>query len=86
MKYILGIESTAHTFGIGIINSKGETLSNVTDTKTSTEGGFLPREAAEHHYLLAKELLEKALTQANLSINDIDLIGFSQSPFLSERA
>jgi N6-L-threonylcarbamoyladenine synthase len=43
MKYILGVESTAHTFGIGIIDSKGKTLANIKDTLTSNAGGFLPK-------------------------------------------
>ena len=28
---ILGVESTAHTFGVGIVNDKGKVLSNVYD-------------------------------------------------------
>ena len=81
---ILGIESTAHTFGIGIVNSKGKTLANFKDTKTSESGGFLPREAAEHHYLIAGDMIKKALKEAKLKIKDIDLIGFSRSPGIGQ--
>jgi N6-L-threonylcarbamoyladenine synthase len=85
MKNILGIESTAHTFGIGIINSKGETLANIKDTFVPEEGqGFIPREAAEHHYSLGESMLGKALKKAKLTMKDISLIGFSQSPGIGQ--
>lgn len=84
MKYILGIESTAHTLGVGIIDSKGNTLANEKETLTSTSGGFLPREAAEHHYNNISLFLDNALKKANLKMSDIDLIGFSQSPGIGQ--
>jgi N6-L-threonylcarbamoyladenine synthase len=84
VKYILGIESTAHTFGVGIVTSKGEILANERDTLKVESGGFLPREAAEHHYTLANELLDSALNKANLSLKDISLIGFSQGPGIGQ--
>ena len=84
MKYILGLESTAHTFGVGIIDNKGTVLANIKDTLKTTEGGFLPRDAAEHHYKLAKELLVKAFKKANLKMKDINLISFSQGPGIGQ--
>ncbi len=84
MKYILGIESTAHTFGIGIVNDKKEILANIRDTLTVEQGGFLPRDAAEHHYNLAVSLLEKALDTAKIKLKDISLISFSQSPGIGQ--
>jgi len=85
MKYILGIESTAHTLGVGIITSEGKTLANEKDTLTTKSGeGFLPRDAAEHHYAIISELVNRAFDKANITINDIDLIGFSQSPGLGQ--
>jgi len=41
MKCIVGIESTAHTFGVGILNMKGEILANVRDSYTTSEGGMI---------------------------------------------
>jgi len=83
-KYILGIESTAHTFGIGIVTSKGKVLSNIRDTLKVESGGFLPRNAAEHHYNLAIEMLENALQTAKVKLEQIDLIAFSQSPGIGQ--
>ena len=84
MVYVLGIESTAHTFGIGIVNDKGETIANIKDTLKVKEGGFLPREAAEHHYNVAKDILTNVLKEANFNLKDIDLIAFSRSPGIGQ--
>ena len=45
---ILGIESTAHTFGIGIVD-KGKVLSNEREMYTSKTGGIIPMESAKHN-------------------------------------
>ncbi len=83
MVIVLGIESTAHTFGVGIASDQGEIYANVNDTYTPPAGwGIHPREAAEHHVSVAPKLLEKALRQARLSMKDIDAIAFSQGPGL----
>jgi len=79
----LGIESTAHTFGVGIIDSNGEKLANVKDSYTTEQGGIHPTEAKEHHIKVKDRLVEDALSQANLKIEDIDLISFSQGPGLA---
>jgi N6-L-threonylcarbamoyladenine synthase len=78
----LGIESTAHTFGIGIVNNNGKILGDVKDTYTNDKGGIIPSQAANHHQKIKEEVLQKCLEQANLTINDIDVIAFSQGPGL----
>lgn len=83
---VLGIESTAHTFGVGIIKeektgvSKWECLSNQKDMYEPEEGGIHPRKAAEHHYQHARELLNNALDEAKIEYEDLDAIAFSQGP------
>lgn len=79
---ILGIESTAHTFGIGIVN-KGKILSNVKDTYTTEKGGIIPLDAAKHHRDFSEIILSKALVDAGISLKDIKAIAFSQGPGLS---
>lgn len=76
---ILGIESTAHTFGVGIV-SEDELLANQKSMFEPEEGGIHPREASEHHYQHALELLNNALQEANLDYEDLDAIAFSQGP------
>ena len=78
----LGIESTAHTFGIGIITDKGKVLANAKDMYKTEKGGILPTEAKEHHLRLKNEILKKALKEAKLRIEDMDIISFSQGPGL----
>ena len=76
---VLGIESTAHTFGISIINNK-EVLSNVKDIYTTTEGGMIPYKVADHHVEICDTILKNALKEAKIKLKDIDLISFSQGP------
>lgn len=84
MKHLicLGIESTAHTFGCGIIDSKGKVYANVSDTYKTEKGGIHPTEAKEHHLFVKDNVVEIALNVAKLKISDIDLISFSQGPGL----
>ena len=46
---VIGIESTAHTAGVGIITSEGVIMSNQRAVYIPEEGGIHPREAANHH-------------------------------------
>ena len=41
---------------------------------------MIPRELAEHHFAVAKTVLENALKKADVKISDIDVIAFSQGP------
>ena len=76
---VLGIESTAHTFSVGIVSGK-KVLANVIDSFTTASGGIKPYEAAEHHVKVCFDVLDKAL--GKVSMKDIDLISFSQGPGL----
>lgn len=78
----LGIESTAHTFGIGIIKADGTILANERKVFTTEEGqgGMIPAEVAEHHTDVFKEILDSALNKAGMTIKDIDIVSYSQSP------
>jgi N6-L-threonylcarbamoyladenine synthase/N6-L-threonylcarbamoyladenine synthase/protein kinase Bud32 len=78
----LGIEGTAHTAGIGIMDDSGAVLANVIDMIGGEKGGIHPREAANHHVRVMPELIDKALAEAKLVHADIDLVAFSQGPGL----
>lgn len=78
----LGIESTAHTFGAGIIDEKGKIHSNVKDTYTTETGGINPSEAKQHHLDVKDIIIDEALSLAKLKISEIDLVAFSQGPGL----
>ena len=79
---ILGIESTAHTFGIGIVTDKGQILANELDSFHSAEGGMIPDKVAEHHERVADGILEKALQKAKVSWKDISCMAYSAGPGL----
>ena len=79
---ILGIECTAHTFGVAIMRDKTE-LSSASDTFTTKEGGMNPPVVARHHIELKEKLLGKALSDAKVNLEDIDLISFSKGPGLA---
>ena len=55
---ILGIESTAHTAGVGLITSEGEILSNQRSMYIPEEGGIHPREASIHHSEMFQQLFQ----------------------------
>ena len=82
MTIILGIESTAHTFGIGIVEN-GKILSNVKDMYTTDKGGIIPVESAKHHKLVAEKLYNEALEKAGINEKQIEAIAFSQGPGLA---
>ncbi|MBL7059312.1 tRNA (adenosine(37)-N6)-threonylcarbamoyltransferase complex transferase subunit TsaD [Candidatus Pacearchaeota archaeon] len=82
MATVLGIESTAHTFGIGIVKNK-KILANQRDMYTTSEGGIIPLESAKHHAKVNQNIYEKALKEANLKEDKIDAIAFSRAPGLA---
>jgi N6-L-threonylcarbamoyladenine synthase len=88
----LGIESTAHTFGAGIVEeSIGKSsnerslriLSDVKDVyKAPLGSGIHPREASRHHSETSSQVVEKAFKQASLTPEDLDFIAYSAGPGL----
>ena len=71
----LGIESTAHTFGIGIVDSKGRILKEKRDMFIPELGsGFVPNDLADHHYNIASEVLK------GINMSKVDVVSFSQGP------
>ena len=82
MPIILGIESTAHTFGIGIVRN-GKVLSNIKRTYTTEQGGIIPMDAAKHHFNNKNEIYFEALGSSGINESEINAIAFSQGPGLA---
>jgi len=78
----LGMEGTAHTFGVGIVDTEGNILANVSRTYDPGMGGIHPREAAQAHAKNARAVVVGALEEAGISLGDVDLVAFSQGPGL----
>ena len=83
---ILGVESTAHTFSIGIAkkeNGKIEIIANCKDSYTTEKGGIIPMEAAKHHAAVKGKVLQDALDKSGIMLEGIDAIAFSHGPGLA---
>ncbi len=81
-QYILGIESTADDFSVGITTLNGKILANITSAYMPAQGGIHPREAARHHAETAGETIHKTIEKAKIRPNQIHAIAFSQGPGL----
>jgi glycoprotease/Kae1 family metallohydrolase len=81
----LGIESTAHTFGVSVVSDKGKVLSNEKNMFVTAEGegGMIPPKVANHHRAIKDEVIRSALEKAGKEMKDIGLVSFSRSPGLS---
>jgi N6-L-threonylcarbamoyladenine synthase/N6-L-threonylcarbamoyladenine synthase/protein kinase Bud32 len=81
----LGIEGTAHSIGVGIVQDSNKTcivLSNKIKTYTPDKGGIHPREAADHHAMHIADLIRASMKKARIDFTNIDLVAFSQGPGL----
>lgn len=76
----LGIETTAHTFGIGIVDDSGTVYANMKDAMQTEEGGMIPAAVADHHVAVCDSILKKALEKAGKTMKEVDLFSFSQGP------
>jgi N6-L-threonylcarbamoyladenine synthase len=78
----LGIEGTAHTISIGIVDQDCNVLANLGKMIDGSKGGIHPREAANHHAENVVPLMHEAIARADISYGDIGLVAFSQGPGL----
>ncbi|MGQ0798462.1 MAG: bifunctional N(6)-L-threonylcarbamoyladenine synthase/serine/threonine protein kinase [Methanobacteriota archaeon] len=78
----LGIEGTAHTVGVGIVDDACRVRANVYEMVRPAKGGIHPREAANHHADRVVPLMRKAADVAGVRLDEIDLVAFSQGPGL----
>ncbi|KIP12614.1 hypothetical protein PHLGIDRAFT_17660 [Phlebiopsis gigantea 11061_1 CR5-6] len=81
----LGLEGSANKFGAGLIkhDTDGSTtvLANVRHTYITPPGeGFQPRDTAKHHRDWALTVINDALSEARVSVHDVDCICFTKGP------
>jgi len=80
----LGIEGTAHTISVGIVEEQGgrcRVLGQATKMHLPGAGkGIHPREAADHHAEHIGVLVEQALQKADVDPGTLDLVAFSRGP------
>ncbi|MFZ8801150.1 MAG: hypothetical protein ACO2ON_03180 [Candidatus Nanopusillus sp.] len=68
----LGIESTAHTYSIGIVDENGNIYSNERIIYKSEKGGIHPREAAELHSRESINILKNSVWKAGFVFKKIN--------------
>jgi len=78
----LGIESTAHTLGIGIIKD-GKIIANEKDSYVTKEGGIIPMDAAKHHEDVFDKILRRVLRKTRLRLGTFNFIAISIGPGLA---
>ena len=76
---VIGIESSAHTFGVGIIDN-GHVLANVKLMYPISGKGMIPMRVADFHTKGIGKLLHESFKTAGISIGSIDAIGYTMGP------
>ena len=76
---VLGIESSAHTLGIGIVD-KGKVIANEKTMYSMGNRGMIPSKVADFHAQNMGKLIDRALSHSGLGINEIDAIGYTKGP------
>ena len=77
---IVGIESTAHTLSIGFVDESGKLFSSESALFKPEEGGIHPREAADHHSLVAPNLVSSLMNREDFSQEDIIAVSEPRLP------
>lgn len=82
---ILGIESSCDETAASIVNDNKEILSNVIISQIDEHqkfGGVVPEIASRAHLSHVQTVVDKALKDADLSLNDLDAIAVTAGPGL----
>ncbi len=83
--YILGIESSCDETACAIVKNGKEVISNIVATQIDVHkqfGGVLPEVASRIHVENVSMIIEEALQKANMEVEDMDAIAFTQGPGL----
>ena len=76
---VLGIESSAHTFGVGL-SENGRIIANAKEMYRISDKGMVPSKVAEHHFRNAKRVIEAAIAEAGVGISSIEAVGYTRGP------
>ena len=81
----LGIESSCDETSVALVKNGRKILSNVIDTQIPIHekyGGVVPEIASRNHIEAISRVTKKALLEANITFNDIDVIAPTYGPGL----
>ncbi|MEM0457797.1 MAG: KEOPS complex N(6)-L-threonylcarbamoyladenine synthase Kae1 [Sulfolobales archaeon] len=80
---VLGIESTAHTFGVGIVSDEENfILADERVVYKPERGGIHPRESSRYLASEAPEVIKRALESSGIKLREINAIAVSLGPGL----
>ncbi|MCI8980074.1 MAG: tRNA (adenosine(37)-N6)-threonylcarbamoyltransferase complex transferase subunit TsaD [Clostridia bacterium] len=82
---ILGIESSCDETAAAVVKNGREVLSNVINTQIALHkkfGGVVPEVASRRHIETIDAVIDEALSEANVTFNDIDAIAVTYGPGL----
>jgi N6-L-threonylcarbamoyladenine synthase len=84
MSLILALETSCDDTCAAVIDSAGCTRANVISSQQVHEefGGVVPEIASRHHLQLVNAIVERALTDAGVTLDDIGVVGATQGPGL----
>jgi N6-L-threonylcarbamoyladenine synthase len=83
--YVMGIETSCDETAVAIIKNGTEIVSNVVASQIESHkrfGGVVPEIASRHHVEQMTIVLEEAMTQANLTFEQLDAIAVTEGPGL----
>ncbi len=75
----LGVESSAHTFGVGIVDN-GKVLANEKSMFKIGTTGMIPKKVAEFHVQNSNAVVEAALAKSGVGLKEIEGIGYTKGP------
>ncbi len=78
---VLGIESSAHTFGAGV-TERGKILANCKSMYKIGGIGMIPMKVADFHARNARKVIQDAITKSCICEGDIEAIGYTKGPGL----
>ena len=82
---VLGIETSCDDTSIAVVKDGREVLSNIVSSQIKVHspfGGVVPELASREHIKNIRKVFSKALDEANITVDDIDLIGVTVGPGL----
>ena len=82
---VLGIETSCDETSVAVVKNGRELLSNIIDTQIPIHekyGGVVPEIASRNHIEAISRVAKKALEQANIKFNDIDVVAPTYGPGL----
>lgn len=85
MALILGIESSCDETAASVVKDGREVLSNVISSQIDIHkkfGGVVPEVASRKHLEIINSVIDTALSDANVTFDDIDAIGVTYAPGL----